>query len=327
MMRQDKIFSWLASATVCSLLLATGCAPEAAEPVTLALRFTPQDSTTYKVTTQKEKSVKLEGPQPIPGFKGGHNLNRVEIIFTQQIQSIDDEGNAITKITIEGLKCSNIVKDNLVLDFDSTREKDQNNPLAKLIGQSYTIEISPAGDVIEVIDTSRAQAAVIGSSPSHKTALTLLKPEAIKARHEIMALPITSENQLQTGDNWSSTTDFSFGIMGLKSYEKIHTLKKIKDRDNHQIAVIEMDGIPSLKTTEPLDEEQATSDFSKMFDNTEIYTGELKLDLTAGKVEKYVEELQSEWIIVDPEAKQKRGSEPAALKMSATHFYRLEKID
>ena len=343
MMRQDKIFGWLASAAACSLLLAAGCAPpgekiakpepglqitKAATPetVTLALKFTPRDSTIYKVTTQKEKSVKLEGSQPIPDFKGGHNLNRVEIIFTRQIQSTDDQGNAIAKITIEGLKCLTKIKDNLILDFDSSREEDQNNPLAGLIGQSYTIEISPAGEVIEIIDVSQARAAVRGSSSAHKTASALLELDAIKHRHEIMALPAADKKQLRTGDNWSRITNFTFGMMGSKSYEKIYTLKEIKDTDNRKIAVLEMGAIPTAETIELLDKNQAASNFLEMFDNIETYTGQLKLDLTAGKIEKYTEELETEWIIVDPEAKQK-DKEPAALRMTAIRLYSLEKLD
>jgi len=361
MMRQNKIFGLSASIAVCSLLLAAGCAPlvekgarpevglripeaapveedakpevglripEAApaETITLALKFTPQDSTTYKVTTQREKSVEWEGTQLIPDFKGGHNYDRVEMTFTQQIQGTDDEGNAITKITIEGLKCLTKVRDNLVLDFDSSRQEDRNNPLGKLIGQSYTIEISPAGEVIEIIDVSQAQAVVRGRSSAHKTASTLLESGAIRERHEITALPVTGKNQLRTGDNWSRITDFSFGMMGSRSYEKIYTLKEVKDTDNRRIAVLEMNAIPSSKAIELLDKEPAAGDFTKMFDNVETYTGELKLDLTTGKIEKYIEELWTEWLVVDPEAKQE-DKEPAALRMTASRLYRLEKLD
>jgi hypothetical protein len=51
------------------------------------------------------------------------------------------------------------------------------------------------------------------------------------------------------------------------------------------------------------------------------------LDLTTGKVKKYLEKLQSEWIIAFPSAKQKTNQEPAVLTMSATRLYSLEKID
>ena len=191
MMGQDKFFSWLTSAVVCSLLLIAGCAPVAketaklevepekpmpkavtAEAVTLALKFTPQDSATYKLTTQAKRSVEFEDPSSDKGTPvGGHNENTIEMTFTQQIQNINDKGNAITKITIEELKYLSIVKDNTILDFDSSREKDQDNPLAKLIGQSYTIEIAPTGKIIKVIDAEQAKTAVKGKASANKAAL------------------------------------------------------------------------------------------------------------------------------------------------------------
>ena len=359
MIMSGKIFSWLMTAIICLLLLTASCAPlaeETAKPevkpkeekpkvvvekvkpeveieekvptVELALKFTPQDSTTYKVVTEAQRSIKWEGPLPDESiFREGHNENRIEILFTQQVQSTDERGNAVAKITIEGLKYFSVIKDNPILDFDSTREKDRNNPLAKLIGQNYTIEIAPTGKVTKVIDVTQAQAAVSGRSPAHKTALALLKPGVIKQRHGIPALPVTDKNQLRTGDNWSSVKTFNFGLMGSKSYEKIYTVKEIKDQDKQQVAIVEMNAIPNSEMAEQLRKEQVPPTFSKMFDNVETYTGRLELDLTAGKVKKYVEKLQSEWLAVDPLAGQKDDKEPAAVRMSATRFYSLEKID
>ncbi|MBA7659895.1 hypothetical protein ES703_67889 [subsurface metagenome] len=319
-MMSDKIFRRLATVVICSLLLTAGCAP------TVALKFTPQDSTTYKLTIEAQRSIKWEGPVPDKTvFQGGQTGNKIEMTFTRQIQSVDDKGNAVAEITIEGLKYLSIVRDNTVLDFDSSREKDKNNPMAGLIGQSYTIEIAPTGKVTEVIDVKQAQAALKGSSSANKAALTVLEPDAIKRRHGTLALPDADKNQLRIGDNWSSIRTFSFGMMGSKSYERIYTLKKIEGWFK-QRAIVDMNSIPTSGTAEQLDKE-GISGFSKMFDNTETYTGELRLDLTAGKVEKYLEKLQSEWIAVDPAAGQEDDKEPAALKMTAIRLYRLDKID
>ena len=302
--------------------------PPEGEAITLELKFTPQDSTTYKVITEGQRSVQFEGDlAKDTALKGGQTGNKVEMVFTQQIQSVDDKGNAVAKITIKGLKYLAKVKDDTVLDFDSSREENQNNPLAKLIGQSYTIEITPAGQVAAVIDVKEAQAAVRGSTSAHKRALALLESEAIKERHTISTLAVADKSQLHAGDTWSSIKDFSFGLMGARSYEKIYTLKEVKDIDGRQVAIVEMNAIPTSETAEQLHKEQQTSDFSNMFDSTQGYTGQLKLDLTNSKVEKYLEKLQLEWIIVDPSAEQKGDTEPDTLKMAATRLYSLEKID
>jgi len=373
-MRQVKISSWLASAVVCSLLLAAGCAPlgekvakpevgleeqmpEAAaeevvtpvaeepakpevgleeqvpevvaeEAATLALKFTPQDLTTYRVITETQRSVKWEGPllkEPI--FKGGRKLSRLEMTFTQQIQSTDDEGNAIVKITVEELKYSSLVEDRPVLDFDSSKPKDPNHPLALLIGQGYTIKIAPTGEVTEVIEVKEARVAVGRGSSVPRTALRLLRSGAIKERHGLLTLPVTEENRLRTGDNWSDTKTFSFGEMGSKSYEKIYTMKEIKDVDGRQIAVVEMNAIPASEMAEQLYKEDAASGLSETFDSTGTYTGQLKLDLTTGKVEKYLEKLETEWIAAFPSAEQEDDKEPTVLIMSDTRLYSLEKID
>ena len=245
--------------------------------------------------------------------------------FTQRIQSVDDKGNAVAQIAIKELKYLGKVKDNVVMDFDSTREKDVNSPLYKLIGQSYTIELAPAGQVLRVIDAAQAKAAAESDTAAGKTALVLLSPDVIKERHMVPGIPAADKNQVRTGDNWSSIRTYSFDMMGPKSYERIYTLKEVKDQNNRKVAIAEMKAVPSTEMAEELHKEQAAGLFSKMFDNTETYSGQLKLNLDSGKIEECLEKLQTEWVVVDP--KPEAGKEPAALRMTATRLYSIEKID
>jgi len=298
--------------------------------IQLALKFTPGDLTAYKVTKENERGIIWGGPltSKPEGFTGGHSGNRIELTFTRQIQSVDDEGNAVAVITIKGLKYSVKTRDNIVLDFDSSREKDRNELLGKLIGRSYTIEITPWGQVTKVIDVSSARAAVEDSASANTRAARLLSAEVIKDQHSIPALPAAEKNQLHTGENWSDIKTFSFGPMGSKTYERIYELKEIKDTDGRRIAIIEMSVIPSSEKAEELHKEQVIGIFSQMFDNpVETYTGRLKLDLTAGEVEQYFEEFRSEWVAVDLMGPSEEGKEPDTLRMSATRLYRIERID
>lgn len=299
-----------------------------AETVTLALKFTPQDSTTYKLITEAQRSVRFEGSLTNEkNLKGGETGSRTEMIFTQQIQSVDDKGNAIARITIKELKYSAKVRDNTIVDFDSSKEKDPNNPLLKLIGQSYTIEITPAGQVLKVVDASEAQAAVKGGTSAHKTASIQLSPNVIKERHSISALPVRDKSRLSAGANWNRIKTFAFGLMGAQSYRRVYTLKEIKEQDNRKLAVIEMNAIPTSEMAEQLHQQKAMGDFSKMFDNTETYTGELTLDLATGKVERYFEKLESEWVAVEPSIGEASDKEPAVLRMKTSRLHSLEKID
>ena len=339
-MRHNEILRVTASIVLCILFLTVGCTKPAEKPaqtkieseeqkqtVMLALKFIPNDSTTYKVTTDADNSLTWEGidSNKPKGFTGGHTGRKSEIIFTQQIQNIDDKGNAIAKITIKQLKYLLTVKNDITMDFDSSRQQDLQNPLNKLIGQSYTIEMTASGEVSEIIDVNDARAAIKGTSAADKTAVNFLSDEAIMERHKIPALPASDKNQLRTGDNWSNIKSFSFTMMGSKAYEKIYTLQEIKDVDNRRIAIAEMQAVPSAERAKELHKEQSASFFANMSDNTETYTGELKLDLTNGKVEEYREKLITEWLIVDPNPKE--GRQPAALKMGAVRSYSIEKID
>jgi len=335
-MKKIRIYGLITGAIMCGLFLTAGCAKNNA----IALKFAPEDSTTYKVTTEADKSVEWEGPAESKpkGFTGGHTGNRIEMTFTQDIKSIDDKGNAAAKITIKGLKYLAKVKDNIVLDFDSSTGKDTSSPFSKLIGQSYTIELTSSGQVSKVIDASDAQAAVSGGSSASKAAATLLSGDAIKELHMIPALPTADKDKFHIGDSWSSIEDFSFDLMGAKSYEKIYTLEKIedpflasfmrilrKDPKDHRIAVARMNAVPSAEKAKELYKEQAASFFSQMSDNIETYTGELKLDLTDGKIVEYHEKLQIEWIVLDPNPK--GDKQPDAIRMTAVRLYSIEKID
>jgi hypothetical protein len=296
---------------------------EPAGTATLKLKFTPEDSTTYKLIDETRRSVKWEGSIPDESaFKGGDKQKRLEMTFTQQIESVDDEGNAVVKITVDALKYLSKTKDKITMEFDSSDIKDPEHQLANLLGQSYTIKLTPAGEA-EALDAKEARSAVGRSRRVPKTGFALLWPDAIKERHTVPALPLAGKNQLRPGDKWGKIKTFSFGLMGLKSYKKIYTLKELKDQGDHQIAIIEMNAVPTSKTAE----QQEQPEISEQFDSTGTYTGQLKLDLSTGKVEKYNEELRSEWIVAPPSAQQPENEEPAVLTMSETHIYSLEKID
>jgi len=346
-MRQIRILGLAVNIVLCTLLLTAGCTQHAEEPahtkvepqktspakvehgqaVKIALKFIPGDSTTYKVITEADKSIIWEGTDSDKpkDFTGGHTGRKIETTFTQQIQSTDDKGNAVVKITIEQLKYLQTVKNDITIDFDSSRQQDQQNPLNKLIGQSYTIEMTASGEVSRLIDANNALSAVKGNTSANKLAANLLSLRAITERHTIPTLPASDKKQLLAGDKWSSIQNFSFEMMGSKSYEKIYTLKEIKDEDNHRVAIARMEAVPSTEKAKELHKEQSASFFANMSDNKETYTGELRLDLTAGKVKECSENLMSEWIIVDPNPKQ--GQQPAALIMTAVNTFSIEKID
>jgi hypothetical protein len=331
-MKNIKICLSVAIVTISILLIIPGCnepngtaksiPAEKKDAVKLALKFTPGDSTTYKVTTETTRKAAWEGldTRKPTSFKGGQSGNKIELTFSQNILSTDKKGNAIAKITIEKLKYLTKVTDNIVLDFDSTKDKDQNNPLHKLIGQSYKIEITPSGQVANIVDTNDALTAI--SDSPNRTAIQLLSAGAITARHTIPALPAGDKTQFNVGDSWEVVKNISFDQMGVKSFGKTYTLEDIQGSNNRRIAVIRMNAIPSAKHAKELYQSQA---LPFPHDSTDTYSGLLKLDFLGGKVEEYNEKLTTEWIIIDPASKNKEM--PDSIKMSALQSYSIERID
>jgi len=302
---------------------------EEADTIALALKFNPGQSATYRVISEAVRTVEWEGELPSePKFGGGRRHNRLEMTFTQEIDSVDELGNAVARITVKGLKYRSGVEEDRMKEFDSSAVKDPNAPLALLVGQSYTIRIAPTGEVTGVIDATDARTAVRRGSSVPRTALRLLGPMAVKERHTIRALPPAGKNRLRTGDNWSSVKAFSFGLMGSKTYEKVYTLKEVGDAEGHQIATVRMNAIPSAELAEELHRQQAASPFSEEFDDsTSTYTGELKVDLATGEIKKYFEDLRARWVVAIPSDEQEEFKAPAVLRMSDTRVHSLEKID
>jgi len=320
-MISNNVFRYWCVAVLFFFVFISGCGGPGAD---LALRLIPNETTTYRVVTEKEDSITFAGDVgDSPEFEDKITSSRLDMTFAQQIQQIDEKGNAEVKITVKDLKWKTTELNKTKLDFDSAQVKDKRNPLACLIGQSYTIKISPSGKIVRIVSTVDATAAVRSKGSSPNMALILLKPGVIKERHECFSLPSVSKNPLKKGDTWSLVKEFDFGLMGKKSYERIYSLNDVaENKDGSRIAVVEMKAIPDTVG----DGEPPAPTFLSAFDNVESYTGLLKLDLVTGQVDMYEEELRTKWVVVDPQP-QKGNTEPVRMTMASVRSYNLEKKD
>lgn len=324
-MRSNNFYTPLLTFVICTLLFVVGCGPNQAD---LSLKFTPQDSTTYKVTAEAMDSINFIGVHSdIKQFEDAVNHIKAQITFEQKIESINDTGDAIANITIKELMYSFILKNKPVIHFDSSNKTDPENPLSKLIGQSYKIQISTTGDFVKLLDVDQARKLVKGTAPANKAAHKILSNTAIQIRHGAFTLPDADILPLKIDDKWANTKTFNFRMLGSKSFEKIYTVTDIKKSNNKTIALVQMDTIPTTENAEELHKEGQDDAISEMFDNTETYSGQLRMNVTTGKIEEYSEKLTSDWFIVDPSANEINDDDPAALKMSAIRTYKLEKID
>jgi hypothetical protein len=291
----------------------------AAGGAVLALKFIKGDTSIYKVIMETERSADFAGEiTKDEQFTSGKSGTRTEMIFSQQIENVDANGNATAKITIKSLRYIAITKDVQLLDFDSSKQGQQANALNKLIGQSYTIIITPTSNVIGATGQDEIKGLVEGNAMENKAAVQLVSKNLIQRRHQISALMDAGGKILKVGEKWSSTRTVSFGSMGTNSLEKICTLKAIEEKEGKRTAVVEISGIPATI------QKDATSPVAKLFDSTNSYTGTLLLDLNNGKIERYTEKLEAEWVVADPQA---TGGEPSIIKLGTKELNSLEKIE
>jgi len=316
------------------LLSACGCrsesqslspVPPAPATADLRLRFSPGQTDTFRTVLEQGKSVLWYGPEATKpdGFEDGHTDNRTEMTFGQEVLSVDPAGDAVVRITITALKYLNRIHNKVGVDFDSARQTDQDNPLAKLIGQSYQIKLSRRGDVLGIVEAAQARSATPASSPAYQIAEKMLSDDGIRERHTIAALAALREDQVRPGQTWSSEKSFSFSMMGSKSFERIYTLRDISEDSGGRLATIEMKAIPAAG--QPQQGLPAAGPFAGAFDNTSNYDGRCLFEIAHGRVRECAEQMRSEWVMIDPEAGQ-NGAVPRAVKMAASWSRRLELV-
>ncbi len=301
---------------------------ESEADVDLALTFVPGRTVTYGVTTETQASVRWEGDESSKpdSFRGGAIGNRVEITFEQRVERVNDNGNAVIKVTILALKYLGRSRETVVLDFDSSRDEDRQRPLSELIGRGYEVEMTPRGAVVSVQGLDGVRDSVEGSSPDHQTALKLISDKEIRDRHEVPALTALEDEMVRPGGTWSNVKLFSFGRMGARAYERLYSLDRVESEGGRRLAHVTMKGIPSSAAAVQLHQGQTDAVPAGLFDHVDSYRGHLSVDLEAGAIEAYVEQFRTEWVAVDQEAVQSGADRPAAVRMDRTVSYRLERI-
>ncbi|UCD51183.1 MAG: hypothetical protein JSW27_00855 [Phycisphaerales bacterium] len=300
-------------------------AGSAEQAVALTLKYVPGQTTTYRVTTETERSIAWEGDttNKPAAFRDGHTGQRIEITFDQTVAQVSSAGNASLEVTIKTLRFLGRARDKVVLDFDSSRAADQQHPLANLIGQRYRMEVTPRGAVLTLLDLDAARQAAQGNV----TASRLLSDKAIEHRHEVPALMALDTTAVEPGGQWNSIRAISFGILGSKAYDRIYTLQAVEGSGSQQTAIVDMEAIPPVTGPGQTLPEQAANPFAAMSDSTDSYTGLLKLDLSTGQIERYIEQFRAEWVTADPASIQSGQAHPAVLRMGMRESYQLERVE
>lgn len=317
------ISSFLVILLISSLFLTVGCETVPEKDVSVALSFKPKDAADYKVVTVAKDGISFAGSlKGNPDFMDRMKEHEIEIVFTQEIESVDSSGNAAARITIRQLKYTS---NEPAIEFDSAG--GAGGVFSRLIGQSYRIQLAPNGAVLKVIDAEEIREAVKGGSTEAKAAMALVSTSTIKQRHGSLILSDAEQGSLAVGQTWSSLESFNFGLMGTKAYERVYTLNEIAQSNGGQVGIVAMEAIPSVEQAEELHKQDAQVGMLERFDATDSYIGKLEMDLISGEVLKYSEQLTSQWLAIDPEADTGSEQEPDSLTMKAMRSYSIEKLN
>ena len=320
----------LGCSLIAGFLLLGGCssvAPQQDAPVSLALRFEPQQQFTFRATHETSRSVQWRGVSPSDGkeFRGGTTGQSAAIVYDEKVLSVDPNGQAALEITIKELKFKAIAQDREVVDYDSTQNSSAGTALAGLVGQRYIIHMSTSGQVLTRIDAQAARAALAKDAAQYQFALKLITDRAIQKRHAIKSLPESPPVPLAPGLSWSAPQTFSFSMMGKRTFTKNYTFSGVKGQGDTRVARVDMNAVPSVSAPQQTDDSGA---FLQMFDNTHQYTGHTDLDVKRGRVRICVEEMEIKWAYLDPSSVDKDGQEePKSVHMTALENMRLECLD
>ncbi len=277
--------------TICLLMALAGCEQPSAQ---LELQFEPDNIDTYQVMTKVEK--KYEFIQPALGKEDIKNAGTtMDMTFDQEVVKVDEAGNATAKITIQEVQYVVTSRSGVEFEFDSSDSKFGSDPMMGLIGQSYTIVISPDGT--GRLSTAQGAINAVQGQEARRRAGQLLSTRAVELRHSINAIPPMDSRELKVGQSWMVEEKSPQGMLSEKQYEKVYTLKKIQDVGGRRVAMIDLDVDTG---SAPVTGTGQMGVFQNMFDIVETYDGHFKMDADSGTPLEYAERIEATYTAVEP---------------------------
>lgn len=296
-------------------IVLTGCGGPSAS---LKMQFSPEQKAQYESNVLIVKDFRFEQPT-LNKLREEQTKTEISMGFEQAIEAVDAEGNATAKITIQSLKVGIINKNEQKFAFDSAKEEDKANPFAALLGQSYTIKLTPEGKA-SVVDAQAAKDAV-KAGYEKRIAESILDDKAIAERHSIPALPEEKKDNLDVKSSWTKVVASPPGLLAPKNYAKTYVVSDISD----SVATVEMTAKESGEATGGAAAPGGMGMFAKMFDNEDVYTGSMKMDTASGQILVSEETLVSSYVAQETPENGDATKGPDTLTMKFTNSTKLEK--
>ncbi len=282
----------------------------------VTLKFNPAVSGTYKISQETTKTVDFSQPS-INKNKLDKTSLITEVTFDQKVDSVDKDGNAKLIVTIKAVKLYSKGKKGVNFDFDSSREADSKDSLAKLIGASYSIVVSPKGKVVAV-DAKQALDTV-----KSREAKSFLRKDIVEKRHSFKAAPETDMDVITENGEWSCVVASPRGSLEPKAFEKKY---KVDSVDDAGIAKISMVAAPTSKKPKGGVKGKGLGVMAGIFDSKETFTGDMIFDTKSGSLVKYTETLEDNYVAAEEASEGKVDKGPNVLTMTFVSTYSVEKL-
>ncbi len=282
----------------------------------ITLKFNPAVSGTYKISQETTKAVDFSQPS-LNKNKLDKTSVITEITFDQKVDSVEKDGSAKLIVTIKAVKLYSKGKKGVNYDFDSSREADSKDPLAKLIGVCYSIVVNPKGKVVAV-DAREALKTV-----KSREAKSFLRKDIIEKRHSFKAAPKSDMDVITENGEWSCVVASPRGSLEPKAFEKKY---KVDSVDDTGIAKISMVAAPTSKKPEGGVKGKGLGVMAGIFDSKETFTGDMLFDTKSGSLVKYTEKLEDNYVAAEEASEGKTDKGPNVLTMTFTSVYSLEKL-
>lgn len=310
----SRMLFWSVSTLVLIGLVLNGCTPSAQ----LSLQMQEGQVASYESTTTMVKDYKFDQPTM---KKSDHNQTSttITLMFDQTITSVAADGTATADVVIKGIRCKTVNKNQVRYEFNSDDPNSKADTLNQLIGQSYRISISPAGQ-IQVVDANAIRAAATGGEGVNLVKKSF-SDESIIERHQ---LPLPEDiKALSAQQSWTEVVPSPPGLLAPKTFEKTYTVAEAgKNR-----VVIDMTAKESLgKKADGQSSSGAMGMFAKMFDSQDTFSGKLVFNPSNGSVELYEETLVSTYTASEMPQNAPADALPDTLVMSLTNGISLKKI-
>ncbi|NQV33311.1 MAG: hypothetical protein HQ515_11510 [Phycisphaeraceae bacterium] len=307
--------SWASSQTP----LATSVVSAETPASRLTLVYEVGQTATYCLSSETTKSVRFEGIRPddnvLAALDSAFTGRLTDVTWTQTVQAVDPNGQALVLIKIVGLNYQSYVKGDSVLDYDSTRAQNKATTLKDLIGLVYRIRVDVKGQVVQVLDADEALKKLTQGKAHFNSAADLVSEKVIRARHTVKPLN-GAPDQAMKHDTWTSAESFLFGSLGGKGFKKTYVCQGA-GKDSSLVEI-------SMTGSESVDKSVSSVSTPRLpLTSENQFTGTLTLDTRTGQIKMYRESLEVTWSLVYPASVAE--AQPHKSHMTARQAFLLER--